>query len=396
MKLTKCIYYFSIITLLISCTAREGKQTKETSSSSSSYTLQPTKECLTFNIDESTYIPLSQIFYFKDSAEYIAFVNREHPEICIYDVHKKDLYKKIRYRTEGNNSIARSIGNIYIKHLNEIYLDSPYATYIYKSDSSGYILNRYDFSKTDKDEPLTTMVSSMGRFEISDDKIYLTQNINRAYGSNIVPKSSLAAIVDTARKEVRLSAVKFPPLITDSDLGTNAGFGYQYRRTFDGKHFIYSFLYSDTLYRVSSDHQQVTKVVAKSRYIPHIKINRLPADDFNRIIRTSCEEATYEDILYDKYRNVYYRFACPETTLDEGDDPLEVVRYGKKQFSILILDENLQVIGETLFPAYTYVPTAHFITKDGLYLSRSHYKNEAYSDDCLCFEKIELVKNHSF
>ena len=28
------------------------------------------------------------------------------------------------------------------------------------------------------------------------------------------------------------------------------------------------------------------------------------------------------------------------------------------QFSILILDENLQVIGETLFPAYTYVPTA--------------------------------------
>ena len=387
--MTNISHFFSVFFLIvcIACT-----QQKEKTNSASLYTLHLTNECLTFNIDDSTYIPLSNIFYFKDSDEYIAFTNKEKPEICIYNIHQKDLYKKIKYRTEGNNSIVRNIGNIYIENLNNLYLDSPYTTYIYKSDNNGNILNKYDFSKADNNIPLTTMISSMGQFEIINGKIYLTQNINRTYDNNIIAQSSLAAIIDTTKQSVYLSSIKYPPIITERDFGTSAGFGYQYRRIFDGKNFIYSFLYSDTIYQVSIDHQNTRKVIAKSKYIPHIKVNRLHTTDFNKILRMTCEEATYEDIIYDKYRNVYYRFACPQTTIDTNDSYLEIIRYGKKQFSIVILDENLNVIGETLFPEFTYVPTAHFVTKDGLYLSRSHFKNKDYSDDILCFEKVELIK----
>ena len=115
--------------------------------------------------------------------------------------------------------------------------------------------------------------------------------------------------------------------------------------------------------------------------------------DFNKILKAGCEEATYEDIIFYKYRNVYYRFACPQTEVDSKDSYLEITRYGKKLFTIVILDKDLNIIGEKLFPEFTYVPTAHLIRKDGLYISCSHFKNPNYSDDVLCFQKIKLISN---
>jgi len=271
-------------------------------------------------------------------------------------------------------------------------LTSPYATFVYKSDENGNILCKYDFSKTKEGIPLTTTISSMGNIEFIDGKIFLTQNLNKIYGEKTLENNSLAAILDTSKNVTELSLVKYPNLINYKDLGTSAGFGYQYRRIFDGENFIYSFLYSDTVYKISKDHQTAEKYILKSKYIPQIKINRLKTDDFNKILRLTCEEATYEDLLYDKYRNVYYRFACPNTTVDNNDSYLEIIRSGKKQFSILILDYNFNIIGETLFPEYTYVPTAHFINEDGLYISCSHFKNPNYNDDWLKFQRFELVK----
>lgn len=66
---------------------------------------------------------------------------------------------------------------------------------------------------------------------------------------------------------------------------------------------------------------------------------------------------------------------------------------GKKEFSIMILDENFKVLGETKFPPFTYVPHINFIRENGLFLSTSHFMREDYSDDWLRFQRIELKKN---
>ena len=71
---------------------------------------------------------------------------------------------------------------------------------------------------------------------------------------------------------------------------------------------------------------------------------------------------------------------------------LDLMHYGRKCFSIIILDADFNIIGETLFPDYTYNPTMAFIREDGLYLSASHAFNENYSDDWLKFQRFELVK----
>jgi len=71
----------------------------------------------------------------------------------------------------------------------------------------------------------------------------------------------------------------------------------------------------------------------------------------------------------------------------------EMWDYGRKIFSIIILNRDFQIIGETLFPEYIYNPGVMFVRKDGLYISASHFKNPEYSDDILKLVCFRLEKN---
>ena len=90
---------------------------------------------------------------------------------------------------------------------------------------------------------------------------------------------------------------------------------------------------------------------------------------------------------------MYYRFAYPSSELDNNDSYLEILRNGRKQFSIIILNENLEIIGETLFPEFAFSNRAHFVREDGLYLSVSHFKRKDFSEDELRFQRLDLVYN---
>lgn len=87
---------------------------------------------------------------------------------------------------------------------------------------------------------------------------------------------------------------------------------------------------------------------------------------------------------------MYYRIFYPNSDVGEERDYLEWLRTGRKQFSIIVLNENLEMMGETLFPEYTFNPNLFMVLEDGLYLSTSHIRNPSYSDNELCFQRIDL------
>lgn len=353
--------------------------------------LKPTNEYLRFALDEYTHMPLTNIELVDlDGKDYLYFINGQKPEILIYDLASRQLSCKMIFEPEGPHGIGRGIGCAYVKSKEEVYLSNGYTNTIYKSNDKGQIVGKYDFTKADNGLGLTSILCSLGRMELIDGKFYIPQSLNKALGPILINESSVCAIMDTVCKATTISDFKYPPLIEYSDMGTPAGFGFQYRRTYDGTSFIYSFLYSDSVYKVSKDHTKAEVYQIKSKYISDVTVPSRNVSDLKDVLKATCEEATYEDIIYDKYRNVYYRFACPKTEIDVSNNLSEVIRFGKQQFSIIILDADLSIIGETLFPEFTYVPTAHFVSEDGLYLSCSHFKNPHYSDDELCFERIEL------
>jgi hypothetical protein len=104
--------------------------------------------------------------------------------------------------------------------------------------------------------------------------------------------------------------------------------------------------------------------------------------------------AAYGDLLYDKYREVYYHFAYPKTELPPEKKTFQTSFFGRERFSVIILDKDLNIIGETLFPKGIFNSYVYFVHKDGLYISRDYRIGEDQSDDFLnytCFTLKEGI-----
>ena len=166
--------------------------------------------------------------------------------------------------------------------------------------------------------------------------------------------------------------------------------GDDFSRTYDGKNFIYSFYVDEDILVTSIDHAEVKRIKAKSRYIDSpdeeqpLNVQKGP--------QLNLELARYGDLKYDPYREVYYRFAYPKTELDDKINWMGKAVYGRKKFSVIILDKDFQIIGETLFPEAIYNPYASFVSKEGLYISRDYQMNYDQSEDFMTFELFKLVE----
>ena len=74
---------------------------------------------------------------------------------------------------------------------------------------------------------------------------------------------------------------------------------------------------------------------------------------------------SYDGILFDPWREVYYRFAL----LPERPDRRGSKDYYRKPVSIIVLDKNLQPIEETLLDEDVHFrPYCSFVSQDGLFL----------------------------
>ena len=93
-------------------------------------------------------------------------------------------------------------------------------------------------------------------------------------------------------------------------------------------------------------------------------------------------------IIYDKYRNVYYRVASIGLTDDEyrNDKRIKI-----KQTSVIILDENFNKIGETLFPRFEYTAQIAFVSPDGLCVGK--YEKSMENEDFMYFGVLTLENN---
>ena len=136
--------------------------------------------------------------------------------------------------------------------------------------------------------------------------------------------------------------------------------------------------------------EKVTRHVAASSYLKKVELPEKVPSDLMLAAKEMCELPIYGNIIYDKYRNVYYRVAYPEKDYDMAENFVELWQSGRGLFSIMILDENLNVIGETLLPENKYRSDLMLVLENGLYISTSHYKNSDFNEDLLAFQRFGL------
>jgi hypothetical protein len=345
-----------------------------------------------FTLDSHTKstIPILLLYTDEDGKEYLTFGNPNGNEILFYDINSGKLEFKVKPQFEGNNGVGQ-ISGYYIKNLDSIFLTIRGTEEIALINRNAIVEDKFPYEQTIDNLPLTYYSSLTNVYTpliIINNKMYIMPTCNR-WGE----KNPVCATIDLSNHAVQALPGFSYPVFPGADNKTKRfGIEFYVSRYYDGKRFVYSFYFDEDIYVASIDHKSVERVKVKSKYINEVNL----IDDYGNVtVEDMCENPNYGNMLYDEYREVYYRIAYPKTEIKNGvsmRELMELVEYGRKNFSIIILDKDFNVIGETLFPDYTYNSTAMFIREDGLYISCSHSWNPEYNDDVLSFQRFDPVK----
>jgi hypothetical protein len=346
-------------------------------------------EKIVFPLDANTKSFILALFPYTDGEgkEYLTFQNQGQNEILFYDMPTQRLEFKVTPAHEGPHGVGSVLG-YYVHNLDSIYLTAAGVEELALIDSSAAVKNKIVYDKTGDGTALHVFYSVSSRYHpivVLNNQLYILSGCNRRAEVNPV-----CATIDRVDETVRaFRSYEYPSFPGADNKAKRAGAEEYFSRCFDGKRFVYSFYFKEDIDVVSVNHEDIETVKVKSRYIDKVK----QPDDYGNVTPEGlCANPNYGNLLYDEYRDVYYRVAYPATDIEEGVRGMELLQYGRKRFSIIILDSDFHIIGETLMPDYTYNSDVMFIRRDGLYISESHYLNPEYSDDELSFRRFVLTE----
>ena len=376
----------NILLLLLFCVLISCKNEK--SSNTYSYNLKASEIIKSFVLDSDVKYNAFYLYTFSDDKgkEYLTFLNYRTNQILFYDLETTDFLFKLNLNSEGPHGVVQPTG-LYVKDLNHIYVSSYVYSGLMRVDTTCHIIQKIPYGITSKGYNVLPSYTPSSHPYIApviiDKKIYITQNaIDRFHP---IVDTPLSVVIDTVQKSCEDLPLTYG-ILTEKELAIKDP---RFSRVFNGKEFIYSFYVSEDIVVTSVDHSEVKKISVKSKYLDSPIVKQEVSE---RGPQLNLELARYGDLIYDPYREVYYRFVYPKTTLEDNIRWWGKSVYGRKKFSVIILNKDFQIIGETLFPESIYNSYVFFVHKDGLYISREYQLTYGQSEDYMTFELFNLVK----
>jgi len=172
------------------------------------------------------------------------------------------------------------------------------------------------------------------------------------------------------------------------------------QKTYGNSHSIFSnrskgpddlFLFSwgaDPKIQVTNFEDVDTSYSAESDYFDEIHPVKPGEDEHINFM----ENGIYDVIIWDKYREVYYRLAWQG--IPNIDAVTNLPDLGEnKPCSVIILDKNFNKIGETMLSKKKFLLRDWFLSKKGLFISNSHPQSTSLSENKMSFIKLTLTSN---
>lgn len=393
MTIKKRYHYLAIITQLVvlfSC-VRDNEHRVV----AYDYSLTYSKE-YSFSIDAQTSSVIGNVSFFRagqkkgvfiESRSYLSLLNSQIRAIQVYDYESGDLVHKVDLALEGPNAIVGSSKIYYhIKSLDSIYV-APYPSdLIYLVDFEGKVRARYN---TDIDSRPTDFYARTGySMAFNNNEIYSGFFTDLPGIQRKVPKDDKRLQGSLARFDLEANKAG---LLHHFPVEYNQGKAYSiyyYRAQVCvndlSDELIVGYGLSDSISVLSPDEQE-QKYYAGSDIVEEIHSYNRGEAAFDHYRLNYC----YESLIYDKYRNVYYRILSKPVREDNLKSPeRRISRY--KNINVIVLDGTFRKITEAYIPD-EYSAYAFFVSEDGLHLvnTKMAYENE----DQISFGVFTLSKD---
>lgn len=379
--LTACFLGISLL-FFSSCNENVGD------SVTTSKVLQNAENKLRIPLDDQTGNFSFGLGYLDGEKPFLFNIQHQRNEIQVYDLGKKELSKILKFEVEGSNGIG-SLRGFHVHTADSIFLFTSQSGAIFLTDLDQSYLSRISFASpggySDPGSyPLPFNASPIIRSERMLSKTAFPGSF-REIDERTLSDKYLSLELNLRTGDLGLSAHRYPIKYLADGLRQPT-----YSMAASPEKVVYSFFADHNLYVASSARDELKAVNAKSRFFPETFPTIPRTAERNEVSMYVLASPRYEGLIYDRYREVFYRFCFPAIEV-ESEEELEQLRGFPKDFSIMILDSDLQVLGETRFKGYNYVTNNVFVAKEGLYISVNHPDNYDNEEDFLSFVLYELA-----
>jgi len=347
---------------------------------------------ISFALDSMT-TPFSRFLKsFKiEGTRYLIF--EQNNTVYFYNIDNQIKELKIHYQKEGPDGVGNNITAVHPINFDSIYLVSQDHKIIYLTDKNAKVIKKH-YIELKYSGIVSRPVFSHGTFInnpliLHENRFYLNINPFPGYttrNKSELKKEKVALCFDRLKDSSSLRPFSFD-VICDQN---NKPYSTAFNRIYANGMFFFNFFGNHEIYVLDIDLKEYDSFKIKSKYIEDI-INPSTTDDFRKTMKETLASKHYDNLHFDKFRNVFYRFVYLGTELKPNEHPFTAGKNPTK-FSIIVFDNEFNILLEKLMPANTYNYKMCFIEREGLYISKNHIKNKDFTEDQLEFGLFKLVE----
>ena len=316
----------------------------------------------------------------------LAIFNSSMNDICLFDwATGKERYK-ISLHKEGPNAV-KGIRGFYYQSKDSIWLYNEWEKDLYLVDADGNLKEKkrlrnllYPVAKVSYSvSPYPQTNVPIGKV---GDKLIL-QGMNDVISAGVLPAATILYDWSADKLDIKNP---YPSVYANKDKINDEWNTFAYRQipyTLNGKKEIVSgFPASDSLvvYNVNTD----SYASFFAGYSEETDIKPYASTSRTATHRNYLEQYQYTSILYDTYRNLYYRLVVlPKTDYDLNDTATQ-----QKDLAVIILDKDFKKVGEYRLEHDRYMYVNSFVVSDGLCINVF-----SEDDDYLKFKVLNVIEN---
>lgn len=336
-----------------------------------------------YQIEIDEYTPYrsmnSQLIVDNEDSMILLWENRAINAIEFYDLNQGVLQKRFRLKKDGPKGIGGPLRGFEFISEDSILVTNGKRYEFFLVNSKGEVYRKYNVFPEEEELISVPIVYDYRPIMVSGKNAFIVCKPDRDYSDTGWWDGDLLLKLNLENGDFEY-VFQGPKIYYDLIYG--AFFSHHSMVMNDDGKIIISYPMDSNIEVFDPASQTRTWYYAGSKYFQQIPDWDQP--DSNEDERFYIESNSYREILFDKWRNVYYRFAYQK--VDYFDKNNMRVNWNYKIPSIIILDSNFEKIGEYDLSQNTYFTRNTFVAPEGLFISINHAENSLSDEDILQFQ----------
>ncbi|MFD2036600.1 DUF4221 family protein [Belliella marina] len=331
--------------------------------------------------------------YFSEGEQELLFnINWATNSLQIYDLEKEDMIKTMMFDKEGDQGVGELMG-FHVHTMDSIFLFSQRGGDFSLVDTTGNIKQRFKYeAPKNHTNAFVHNISFVTPPVIRGKDVFFKTrpavvNNYLEMTDDLLSSSSLGFMFDMESMEVVLLPHHYPKGYLEDGLRR-----FENSRSQGKNKIVYSFFGDHNLYCAEDFDSPLKAVNGRSQFLnerlPLLPTEGVPLESQ----KYSFASSRYDNLIYDPFRAVFYRFAYPDLKV-ESEEEVRALRSNPGPFVVMIFDGELNILGETYFEGGKYLPMNAFVGQKGLYVSTNNPENSENQEDQMRFEVFSFIRS---